>query len=108
MRKQIKKEIILKKEYFERLVRNTNRLDRLASDILDVTRIDDQSLRLKKEHFSLNEIVIDAIEDHRRRQLEKLLYEFKKEEEKEKVPRGTDTPREDILYLGCNQALRYL
>ena len=65
-----KKEIILKKEYFERLVRSTNRLDRLASEILDVTRIDDQSLRLKKEHFSLNEIVIDAIEDHRR-QLEK-------------------------------------
>jgi two-component system sensor histidine kinase VicK len=96
-----KKEIILKKEYFERLVRNTNKLERLASEILDVTRIGDQSLRLKKEHFNLNEIVLDAIEDHRR-QLEKsngntkILYEFKKEE-KEKVPRGTDTPREDIF-----------
>ena len=96
-----KKEIILKKEYFERLVRNTNRLERLASEILDVTRIDDQSLRLKKEHFNLNEIVLDAIEDHRR-QLEKsngntkILYKFKKEE-KEKVPKGTDTPREDIF-----------
>jgi two-component system sensor histidine kinase VicK len=93
-----KKEITLKKEYFERLVRNTNRLERLASEILDVTRIGDQSLRLKKEHFNLNEIVLDAIEDHRR-QLDKsdgstkILYE----EEKEKVPRGTDTPREDIF-----------
>jgi signal transduction histidine kinase len=29
-----KKEITLKKEYFERLVRNTNRLERLASEIL--------------------------------------------------------------------------
>jgi two-component system sensor histidine kinase VicK len=97
-----KKEITLKKEYFERLVRNTNRLERLASEILDVTRIDDQSLRLKKERFSLNEIVLNAIEDHRR-QLDKsdgstkLLCEFKKEEEEEKVPRGTDTPREDIF-----------
>jgi signal transduction histidine kinase len=96
-----KKEIILKKEYFERLVRNTNRLERLASEILDVTRIGDQSLRLKKEHFNFNEIVLGAIEDHRR-QLEKsngntkILYEFKKEE-KEKVPRGTDIPREDIF-----------
>ena len=96
-----KKEIILKKEYFERLVRNINRLERLASEILDVTRIDDKSLKLKKEHFSLNEIVIGAIEDHRR-QLEerngntKILCKFKKEE-KEKVPRGTDTPREDIF-----------
>jgi signal transduction histidine kinase len=95
------KEITLKKEYFERLVRNTNRLERLASEILDVTRIDDQSLRLKKEHFSLNEIMIDAIEDHRR-QLDKsdgntkILYEFNKEE-KEKVPRGTDTPPKDVF-----------
>ena len=96
-----KKEIILKKEYFERLVRNTNRLERLASEILDVTRIDDKSLKLKKEHFNLNKIVLDAIEDHRR-QLDKsdgntkILFEFKKEE-KEKVPRGTDTPAEEIF-----------
>ena len=52
-----KKEITLKKEYFERLARNTNRLERLASEILDVTRIDDHLLRLKKEYFNLNEIV---------------------------------------------------
>ncbi|HMH09512.1 MAG TPA: histidine kinase dimerization/phospho-acceptor domain-containing protein, partial [Candidatus Nitrosopolaris rasttigaisensis] len=65
-----KKEIILKKEYFERLVRNINRLERLASEILDITRIDDKSLKLKKEHFNLNKIVFDAIEDHRR-QLDK-------------------------------------
>jgi two-component system sensor histidine kinase VicK len=97
-----KKEITLKKEYFERLVRNTNRLERLVSEILDVTRIDDKSLKLKKEHFNLNEIVLDAIEDHRR-QLDKgggntkILYEFKKEEEEEKVSRGADTPAEEIF-----------
>jgi signal transduction histidine kinase len=96
-----KNEITLKKEYFERLVRNTNRLERLASEILDITRIDDKSLKLKKEYFNLNKIVLDAIEDHRR-QLEKsngntkILYEFKKEE-KEKVPRRTDTSSEDIF-----------
>ena len=93
--------IRLKKEFFERLVRNTNRLERLASEILDVTRTDDQSLQLKKAHFNLNETVLDAIEDHRR-QLEKsigntkLLYEFKKEEE-ERVSGGADTPAEDIF-----------
>ena len=96
-----KKEIILKKEYFERLVRNINRLERLASEILDVTRIDDKSLKLKKEHFSLNEIVIGTIEDHRR-QLDKsngrtkLLCEFKKELE-ERVSGGADTPAEEIF-----------
>jgi len=97
-----KKEITLKKEYFERLVRNTNRLERLVSEILDVTRIDDKSLKLKKEHFNLNEIVLDAIEDHRR-QLDKsdgntkILYEFKKEDEEERVSRGADTPVEEIF-----------
>ena len=97
-----KKEITLKKEYFERLVRNTNRLERLASEILDITRIDDHSLKLKKEHFNLNEIVLDAIEDHRR-QLDKgdgngkILYEFKKEEEEERVSGGADTRAEEIF-----------
>ena len=96
-----KREITLKKEYFERLVRNTNRLERLVSEILDITRIDDKSLKLKKEHFNLNEIVLDAIEDHRR-QLDKsdgntkILYEFKKEEE-ERVSGGADTTAEDIF-----------
>ena len=42
-----KKEITLKKDVFERLVRNTNRLERLASEILDVTRVDNESLKLK-------------------------------------------------------------
>jgi signal transduction histidine kinase len=83
-----KKEITLKKEHFERLVRNTKRLERLASEILDVTKIDDQSLRLNKTYFNLKEIVTDIVQDHRR-QLEKsnmstkLSYEFKMEEEEE-------------------------
>jgi len=39
-----KKEVTLKIEHFERLVRNVKRLERLASEILDVTKINDQSL----------------------------------------------------------------
>ncbi|HET7148579.1 MAG TPA: HAMP domain-containing sensor histidine kinase [Candidatus Nitrosopolaris sp.] len=95
-----KKEITLKKEYFETLVRNTNRLERLVSEILDITKIDDKSLKLKKEYFNLNEIVLDAIEDHRR-QLDKsdgntkILYEFREEEER--VLRGVDIPAEEIF-----------
>jgi signal transduction histidine kinase len=101
-----KNEITLKKEVFERLLRNGNRLERLVSEILDVTRIDDQSLRLKKEHFDLNGVLLDAIGDHRR-QIEKcngktkLVYEFKKEE-KEKVPRRSDSAPEDI-YLNADK-----
>lgn len=88
-------EITLKKEYFERLVRNTKRLERLASEILDVTKIDDQSLRLNKTYLNLKEIVLDLVQDHRR-QLEKgngntkLLCEFKKEQEEEVPTRQED------------------
>ena len=96
-----KTEITLKKESFERLINNTNRLERLVSEILDITRIDDQSLRLKKEPFNLNEIVLGAIEDHRRHieksnRNKKLLFEYK-EEVQEKLPRAIDTPVENIF-----------
>ena len=62
-----KKEVKLQREHFERLVRNTKRLERLASEILDVTKIEDQSLRLTKEYFNLKEMVLDLVQDHKKR-----------------------------------------
>jgi signal transduction histidine kinase len=47
------------------IIRNAKRLQRLAEDILDVTRIESQSLRLKKEQFSLYEMVSSIVEDYR-------------------------------------------
>src|SRR5215469_8129783 len=96
-----KKEIKLKIEHFERLVRNTKILERLASEILDVTKIDDQSLRLNKEYFNLKQLALDLVHDHNR-QLEKsnastkLLYEFKIEEEEE-IPTRQDDFSPDIF-----------
>ncbi|HJT49970.1 MAG TPA: ATP-binding protein [Nitrososphaeraceae archaeon] len=43
--------------------RNAKRLERLTEDILDVTKIESQSLNLKKELFNLNEVISNAIED---------------------------------------------
>ena len=43
--------------------RNAKRLKRLTEDILDITKIESESLNLKKEQFSLNEIVANSIED---------------------------------------------
>jgi signal transduction histidine kinase len=96
-----KKEIKLQREHFERLLRNTKKLERLASAILDVTKIDDQSLGLAKEYFNLNKTVLDIIQDHKR-QLEKsnvstkLLYEFKIEEEEE-IPNRKDNFSADMF-----------
>src|SRR5215469_2920774 len=94
-----KKEITLKIEHFERLVRNVKRLERLASEILDVTKIDDQSLRLNKEYLNLKELVLDLVNDHKRELQKsnsstKLLYEFKIEEE---ISAGQDNFSPDIF-----------
>jgi signal transduction histidine kinase len=41
------------------------RLQRLTEDILDVTRIESNSLNLKKKQFNLNEIILNSISDSR-------------------------------------------
>lgn len=52
------------------IIRNAKRLQRLAEDILDVTRIESQSMKLKKERFSLNRLISQIVED-RRKQISK-------------------------------------
>jgi signal transduction histidine kinase len=44
--------------------RNSKRLQRLTEDILDVTRIESQSLRLNKEKFILNDVVSSIVEEY--------------------------------------------
>ena len=43
------------------IIRSAERLQRLAEDILDVTRIESQSFHLSKEIFSLNELLLDTV-----------------------------------------------
>ncbi len=47
------------------IIRNAIRLKRLTEDILDITRIENQSLTLYKEEFCLDEVVLHAIADTR-------------------------------------------
>jgi two-component system, OmpR family, sensor histidine kinase VicK len=50
-------------ELLEVVRRNTKRLMRLSTEILDVTRIESKSLELKKEEFNLNDVITNAIND---------------------------------------------
>ena len=43
--------------------RNAKRLRRLTEDILDVTRIESKSLKLHKEQFNLNDVIVNTIDD---------------------------------------------
>jgi signal transduction histidine kinase len=70
-------------ELLDNVIKNAKRLHRLAEDILDITRIESQSLDLKKERFNLNDLILNGVQDYKN-QLEKdhdnnitLLYEFK-------------------------------
>jgi signal transduction histidine kinase len=45
------------------ILRNAKRLHRLANDILDVTRIESQSLNFSKEQFNLNDLLLTIIKD---------------------------------------------
>jgi signal transduction histidine kinase len=58
--------IQIEKDQVSSLIRNAKRLDRLASDILDVTRIESKSLKLNKEKFNLKDIVLSNLADIKR------------------------------------------
>ena len=45
--------------------RNAERLQQLIEDILDVTKIESQSLHLKKQRFNLNDLILSVISEHR-------------------------------------------
>jgi signal transduction histidine kinase len=77
--KEIEEELSL----LDAVIRNAKRLQRLAEDILDVTKIESHSLILHKERFNLNEVISNTIQDISRNQISngkvKLRYEFDKD-----------------------------
>jgi signal transduction histidine kinase len=58
-----RKTVEIEKEQVSMIIRNAKRLDRLASDILDVAKIESQSLKLNKERFNLKEVLEFAVHD---------------------------------------------
>ncbi|HKG88884.1 MAG TPA: HAMP domain-containing sensor histidine kinase [Nitrososphaeraceae archaeon] len=73
-----------REEMIQAILRNALRLQRLTNDILDVTRIDSQTLNLHKERFNIGDLIARVIEDYRSQiekenQNVKLLYNFKQD-----------------------------
>jgi len=69
-------------ELLEVIIRNGRRLQKLTENILDATKIESQSLNLKKEQFNINDLAAAIVQDYRT-QIEKsnlkLVYESKEE-----------------------------
>jgi signal transduction histidine kinase len=52
-------------ELLEPIVRNARRLQRLTQDLLDVSKIESQSLTLNKERFSLNDLICSILDEYK-------------------------------------------
>ena len=59
-----------REEMLNAISRNAISLQKLTNDILDVTRIESQTLNLNKENFNLNDLIRNIVEDYRN-QIEK-------------------------------------
>jgi signal transduction histidine kinase len=53
-------------QYMDIIKRNTEKLNRLAEDILDVTRIESNTLKLNIERLDLHNLILDTVEDFRK------------------------------------------
>ena len=54
-----------REEMLKAISRTAVRLQRLTNDILDVTRIESQTLKLDKEKFNLSDLIANVVEDQR-------------------------------------------
>jgi signal transduction histidine kinase len=57
---------VKKNQYMDIIKRNTEKLGRLAEDILDVTRIESNSLKLMNERLDLYDLILNSIEEYKR------------------------------------------
>jgi signal transduction histidine kinase len=58
-------------QYFDRIIRNAKRLEKLTEDVLDVSRIEGKNLQLTKSYFDVNQTIKQVIEDHQKEAVEK-------------------------------------
>jgi signal transduction histidine kinase/CheY-like chemotaxis protein len=54
------------KDLLNVIIRNAKRLRKLTENILDVTKIESQSLTVNKQHCRLNEIIMNVLADHKK------------------------------------------
>jgi signal transduction histidine kinase len=59
------------KKLLDTVIRNADRLKKLAEDILDVTRIESKTLVLEKEHFNICETMVDVLRNYENDTIEK-------------------------------------
>ena len=94
-------------EMMQALARNAVRLQRLTNDILDVTRIDSNTLNLHKEQFNLDDLITNVVQDYvgyiEKENLNvKLLHNFKQDIKHLSVDADRDRVTQVISNLVAN------
>jgi signal transduction histidine kinase len=76
-----KKQLVI----LEVIIRNAKRLKQLSDNLLDITKIESQSLLLKKEKFNLNILIAEVLKDYvnkqKNQQKIEIVYDFKHKED---------------------------
>ena len=72
-------------EILEIIIRNAKRLKRLTDNLLDITKIESQSLMLNKEKLNLNILISEVLKDYvnkqKNQQKVKIVYDFNHKED---------------------------
>lgn len=78
------------REYVDVIVRNAKRLHRLTEEILDVTKIESQSLKLRKEEVNLKDVIETCINDE-------IVNKHSNSNDAEKKPKILYQPKDILL-----------
>ena len=98
------------REFFNIIIRNAKRLKRLTDNLLDITKIESQSLKLNKEKFNLNILISEILKDYMNKQknLQKveIVYDFKHKEDI--IVEGDRDRLAQVIYNLLDNALRFI
>ncbi len=90
-------------EYVDVILRNGQRLGKLVEDVLDVTKIESQSLELRREHFDLNDLIINIIDDIIAAEAESMVYGLTDRHKQKNNVKITYQPRHLPVYADRNR-----
>jgi signal transduction histidine kinase len=101
-----------REEMLKAVSRNAVRLQRLTNDILDVTRIESQTLNLYKEKFNLSDLIASVVEDQRNhiekeKSKVKLLYSNKYDSEDSPIVDADKDRITQVISNILNNAIKF-
>ncbi|HEY9386650.1 MAG TPA: HAMP domain-containing sensor histidine kinase [Nitrososphaeraceae archaeon] len=114
-----KNEVVLTKQQFQSLKYNANRLEKLAFNILDLAKIENNTLSLNKEQFSLVDVITDSTQEFQReikrtyKKLEIVVHIHVREQDQQQKQQQRFVVKADknriiqVIYNLLNNALKF-